>query len=63
MESQRWALPYIGADRSHYLLMEVKKEAQCTCQAEMVVGSSFIPSVALLMFPMQWHCTHHSELS
>ena len=31
--------------------MEVQKGAQCTCQAEKVVGSSFTPSVILLVHP------------
>ena len=36
---------------SHCVLMEVQKGAQYTCQAEKVIGSSFTPSVALLVHP------------
>ena len=34
---------------SHCVIMEVQKGAQCTCQTEKAVGSSFTPSVALLV--------------
>ena len=44
---------------SHCKLMDVQKEASCTCQAKKVVGSSFTPIVALLV----WHRTTHSGLS
>ena len=36
---------------NHCVLMKVKKGAQCTDQAKKAVGSSFIPSVALLTRP------------
>ena len=35
---------------SHCVLIKVQKRARCTCQAEIVVGSSFTPSVALLLY-------------
>ena len=49
--SQRRVLPYIGAESSHRVLIEIKKGAQRTYQAENVVGSSFRPSVVLLVHP------------
>ena len=48
---------------SHCVLMEVQKGAQYTCQAEKVIGSSFTPSVALLISAPQWHHTPHNKLS
>ena len=33
--------------KQHCVLMEVQRGAQCICQAEKIVASSFKPSVAL----------------
>ena len=58
----------IGAPKASYtihwnrkaaivVLIEGQKGAQCTCQAETVVGSSLTPSVALLVCP-GYHTPH-----
>ena len=38
-EAEGRLLLYIGTESSHCVLIEVQKEPQCTCQAEMVVDS------------------------
>ena len=35
--------------QSHCVFSEAKKQAQCTCQARTVIGSSLTPHAALLM--------------
>ena len=37
---------------SHCVLTEIQKGAQCTCQAETVVDSSLIASIALSVHPV-----------
>ena len=36
---------------SQYMIIEVYKQPQFTCQVDTVAGSSFTPSVALLVHP------------
>ena len=40
-----WFFHALEQKSSHCVLMELQIGAQCTCQAEKVVGNSFIPSV------------------
>ena len=40
-----------------------RKVPQCSCQAEMVIDSSFTPRVALLVHPSGTVATSHNELS
>ena len=37
---------------SHCIFMEVWKGLRCACQVEIIIGSNFTPSAALLACPM-----------
>ena len=49
--SRRRVLPYIWTENSHCVFIEVHRQPQFTCQADMVADGSLIPSVALLVHP------------
>ena len=53
-----WVHHALEQKSSHCVLIEVQKEAQCTCQAETIVGSSFTPSLALLVHPSSSRVAH-----
>ena len=61
----RWGAEHHTLEQksSHCLINEVQKGAQCTYQAEMVIGNSLAPTkFSLIVCPMQWHCAPHSGL-